>query len=123
MNGIVYRVGNVKTVTRSVFGPGGHRERYIDIASILRRSDRVLTITHLGWYHEVLRHPPDRQTGIVYRVGNVKPLLGAPSRGVQTVRSEHGSELLRAFGRAVRETLTIKKLTRYHPVVGQPSIC
>ena len=51
--------------------PGVHRERYIDIASILRRADRVLTITHLGWHHVVLRHPPDRRTGIVYRVGNV----------------------------------------------------
>ena len=47
-------------------------DRYIDIASVSRRADRVLTITYLGWYHMVLRHPPDRRTGIVYRVGNVK---------------------------------------------------
>ena len=46
-------------------------QRYIDIASILRRADRVLTITHLGWYHVVLTYPPDRRTGIVYRVSNV----------------------------------------------------
>ena len=35
--------------------------------------------------------------------------------------SEHASEALRAFRRAGRETLTIQKLTRYHPATNQPS--
>jgi hypothetical protein len=37
-----------------------------------------LTITHLGWYHGVLRYPPDRRTGIVYRVSNVNRYAEKP---------------------------------------------
>ena len=54
-------------------------DRYINIASILRRADRVLTITHLGWYHVVLRNPPDRRTDIEYRVRDVKTVTRSVS--------------------------------------------
>ena len=53
--------------------PGGHLVgRLFDVASARRRSGRVLTITYLGLCHAVLSHPPDRRTGIAYRVSNVK---------------------------------------------------
>ena len=56
--------------------PGYH---YIDIASVLRRADRVLTITYLGGYHVVLKNPPDRRTDIKYRVRNVKTVTQSTS--------------------------------------------
>ena len=46
----------------------------------------------------------------------------SPVRAVDALFRAHASEALRAFRRAGRETLTIQKLTRHHPVMGHPSI-
>ena len=67
-------------------------------------------------------------TGVVHsaRPVNFRSRISTAPRGSGHVRRtaqpercwEHASELLLAFGRAERESLTIQKLTRHHPVVG-----
>ena len=46
---------------------------------MLRRADRVLTITYLSGYHVVLRQPPGRRTDIEYRVSDVKSVTRSVS--------------------------------------------
>ena len=46
-------------------------ECYIDLASVLRRSGRVVSITHVGRYHVVPIQPPDRRGDVVHRLRNV----------------------------------------------------
>ena len=78
--------------------PGGHLVgRLFDVASARRRSGRVLTITYLGLCHAVLRHPPDRRTGIEYRVSDVKTVTRSVSgpgggRSVISISRPHDVE-------------------------------
>ena len=53
----------------------------MDLASIKCRSGWLLSITHLGAYHTVVRQPPDRRTGVALSLRYViKPLQRIPSR-------------------------------------------
>ena len=48
-----------------------------------------MTIMYLGRHHGVLRYPPDRRTGVVYRVSNVQTVTRRPA-GARSESSETG---------------------------------
>ena len=57
-------IGNGETVTQAVSGVCGRRSGLVDLSSV-RRSGRLLSITHVGTYRVVVTYPPDRRTGVV----------------------------------------------------------
>ena len=40
-----------------------HGDDFIDLGPALRPAGRMLSISHVGWYHVVLTQPPDRRAG------------------------------------------------------------
>ena len=86
-------------------------------ALALRRAGRILSITHIGQYHMVLRKPADRPVSAVPRLCNVKtvtrnrpcPTLGRSGFVVYTCVCD-------SFGRI----LSITAVVWYYTVLRQP---
>ena len=77
----VPRLRNVKTVTRSPLLEELAATVLSSVRSRLRRAGRILSITHIGYYHTVLRQPAYRPVSAVPRLRNVKTVTrSAPAR-------------------------------------------
>ena len=63
----------------------------IDIAPIKRRSGRLLGITHVGTYHEVIAQPLDRRTGVVV---NLRYVITVTTRAVSSKRGSRIGDYL-----------------------------